>query len=219
MLSIRVVLLAIVALSALPCHAGPVWQAVIQTTPLAGTQGWIDIQFNPGAVSWQDAVATVSAFSTDGSMLVSGTPQSPQTTTYVTGGPLPGDVVFQNTDAFNDYFQRMTFGTYIQFQIAFSGPLVDSPDNSFFSGTSFSMALYQDDQVSPIGNTPLFQLDLEVDGVEYPSNHDPGYVTVLAPVVPASVPEPGTAAYCSLIAIAAGGARWMGRFSGYQLTK
>lgn len=218
MLSMKVVLLAILAFWAMPCFGATVWYAAIDTTPLAGTQGWIDLQFNPGAVSWQNAAAAVTAFSTDGALLASGSPQSPQIAGNVTGGPLPSDLVFQNVEAFNDYFQRMTFGSYIQFQITFSGPLVDTPDNSFFSGTSFSMALYQDDQVSPIGVTPLFQLDIDVDGVVQPSNNDPGYVTVLAPVVPGSVPEPGTAAYFSLVAVAAGGARWMRRARTSQST-
>jgi hypothetical protein len=150
----------------------------------------MDIQFLGGG-DYQDAFAGVSNFATDSTLLTSSSPLSPQYSGGVTGGPLPATLTLENSTSFNDYFQRLTFGDTMSFLVTLYGPAVDSPDNSFTGGTTFSWAFYADDQMTEIlsSNFPLFELDIASGasgGGTTPTNNDPGQVSLQG------VPEPAT---------------------------
>ena len=195
---------ALLALATIVAPAG--WSSAvtlvhIDTAAIASNTGWLDIQFNPGSVSWQAAMADVSAFSMNGTLLTSGSPVSPDVTTGVTGGPLPSTLIFHNADSFNDYFQRVTFGSFLDFTVTLYGDAVDAPDPNVYAGTSFSFALYGDDQSTPLlGAPPLFQLDINVGGSITPTNNAPDVVTLRSPGS-ATVPEPSSLALCAGMAV------------------
>jgi hypothetical protein len=177
------------------CKANTIFNVEVQTGSLNSTNGWFDIQFNPGAISWQDAYVDVRAFTTDGALLSSLSPLSPAGTAGVSGGPLPTPITIRNTEAFNDYFQNITFGDVIQFTLTFYGPAIDAPDPNVFSGSAFSFALYGDDQATPLlGASPLFEVDIEVGGAVSASNFAPKVVTIQA--APSNIPEPSTLWFC-----------------------
>lgn len=177
--------------------ANTIFNVEIDTGSLNATNGWIDIQFNPGAISWQDAYVDVSAFTTDGTLLFSLSPLSPAGTAGVSGGPLPTPITIQNSEAFNDYFQNIMFGDTIQFSLGFYGSAIDAPDPKVFSGSTFSFALYGDDQTTTLlGASPLFAVDINVDGTVSTSNFAPAVVTLEAGV--AAIPEPSTLWFCGL---------------------
>src|SRR6185436_11267015 len=99
----------------------------VDTTTITATTGWLDFQFNPGSVSWQDAYAEISAYASDGSLLVSASPLSPDIIGDVSG-TLPATMTLHNAGGLNDYFQRITFGGYVNFTLTLLGEALDSPD-------------------------------------------------------------------------------------------
>lgn len=169
----------------------------IDTNPILGTTGWLDLQFNPGAVSWQDAFVDIREFATDGSLLSLVSPASPDLSGGVTGGPLPATLTLHNSGGFNDYFQNVVFGRYINFTIALYGGAIDTPDQSVFSGSSFSVGLYGDDQSTPLlAAPPLFQLDIKAGGGVSATNNAPSVVTLRDGNL-AATPEPSSLMLCA----------------------
>jgi hypothetical protein len=104
--------------------------------------GWLDLQFNPGTGAATAANAAVSGFSgaLDGS-------QAAQLSGNVFGS-LPGAVSFNNGSAFNDLFQSVVFGGKFSFDVVFGGAVLNTPGSV---GTEFAVALYANDQVTPLG--------------------------------------------------------------------
>lgn len=197
-----VLLAGIVVSVVLPARvqADVIYNVQVQTGPLSGTTGWLDFQFNPGAISWQPASARISGFSSDGTLLFSSSPMSPDVVGGVSGGPLPTSFVLSNSSAFNDYFQRITLGSLINFTLTLSGPAIDAPDPSVFSGSSFSFGMYADDQATAlVALPPLFQLDIEpgAAGVNV-ANNAPNFVSI-QPAALASVPEPALLWPCAAV--------------------
>ena len=149
----------------------------IDTSSIAGEQGFIDIQFNPGNAPVLPATATVSNFTTDATLLgsLNGTPAG------FDGdgdpiGMLPGDLTIDNSSdsstdvpvyALNDNYQPVTFGTTISFDVAFSGEAVTSP-NSADNGSSFGVTLYASDFATPLlttdPNGTVETINLNADG-------------------------------------------------------
>lgn len=184
-------------------RANTVYYVQIQTDALNSTLGWIDLQFNPGPNSWQDAYVDIGAFSTDGSLLNSASPLSPDIFGDVSGGPLPSTLTIHNAGGLNDYFQNLTFGNFIQFTLTFYGPAIDTPNPNVDSGSSFAVALYADDQQTTLlGVSPLAQLDIAVDGVITPANNAPGVVSINTQGF--NVPEPSLFLMCGVLLAAIG---------------
>lgn len=107
----------------------------VDTTPLQGASGFLDLQFNPADAGSPAAVASVSAFA--GNLGLVGAPQPEGNV----GGVLPGAVQLGNSTAFNSYFQAVQFGTLLRFIVDFTGDFMTQP--SLF-GTSFSVGLFND---------------------------------------------------------------------------
>ena len=117
-------------------HAATVYQFTVDTSSIAGTTGFLELQlgdnfFGPD----QDISATVYGFSAGGGALSPLDPYAetdPFGTPYVFGhvsGNLPGAVIMTdlNDNAGQDYLQGITFGDSLTFRVALSGPAVDSP--------------------------------------------------------------------------------------------
>ena len=132
LLSIGCLLLAASAAS-----AGVICYVTVDTSSLAGTNGAIDFNFNPGPLITQAASVDIVNFSSDG------TPGTASTIGDVTG-VLPSTITINNTNALNDYFTDFLFGNTLSFRVDFYGPAVDSPDGVSTSGSSFAFSMFSD---------------------------------------------------------------------------
>jgi hypothetical protein len=105
----------------------------VNTTSIEGTQGFIDIQFAPGSGT-PLATATITNFSTD-AMFLSSLNGSSAGSDGGGSGTLPGPLSIINTGgALNDVIQPVDYGSYISFDVAFSGSLANAG--------SFGLTLY-----------------------------------------------------------------------------
>lgn len=131
----------------------------VDTSSLSGTDGFLYFQYNP--LNAADSTATISNFLTDGVLASS---RASEVDGSAVTGLLPGDVVFANTNAVNDYNQGITFGDSIYFDLLFSNPI---PGGQEGGGTTFSMGLFGDE----FGAVPIpgftFWSDLKNDGSIY----------------------------------------------------
>lgn len=116
---------------ALPAQA-ETWQVDIDTTPLLGIVGYLDIQLNPGAYDAQFMQAQISNFSTS-AVLGEGAGEG------VFSGGLPGVLVLDNTGALNAWLQGLVFGSHIAFTLD-----IDSTMDAG-SGSRFATLLWDAD--------------------------------------------------------------------------
>lgn len=135
--------------AAAPATAASITYAVhVDTGALAGTQGYLDLQFLPGGADALAATARVTAF-------------NPYDATFAptadlvgdASGLLPGDATLGNGQGFNDLFQGVTFGQQFWFLLTLAGDAL-SPSAPPLSGTAFSLLLFGSD-----GFTPLLTVD------------------------------------------------------------
>jgi len=196
MLRLRTIVAAIAVTTLLafvpnPARAGSTSYLVsVNTASLSGQNGYLDFQFNPGGTGASAASATVSAFTTDGS-LQPGAPLN-----GVSGdvsGALPGALVLRNTTGFNDYFDGFTYGNAINFSLTLSGPAVGTSGSV---GSAFAFSLYD-----ATGSNPLLTTDPNGSVLTVNVNPDgstsvetfPQSPTNNSPVASASaVPEPSS---------------------------
>jgi hypothetical protein len=176
--------------------AGPVvYHVTVNTSSVSGTSGFLEMQFNPGAVSTQLATATVSSFNGGGGTLGSADPNIGDV-----GGTLPGSLTFINDQALNDYFQGFTFGSGLSFVLTLDGPAITSPNGIATAGSTFALSFF-DSAVTPILTNQgalsgaAGMVDINVDGTTtataFPNGTAPSVVTFAAPGL---VPEPSTLA-------------------------
>jgi hypothetical protein len=163
-------------------HADTVTYAVsVDTSSQNGNKGYIDLELNAGSLSAADVMATVSGFS--GAVADSG-----DLFTLGTNGTLPGDVSFDNQTP-NDYFEALTFGDTINFNVTLSGPGV-SPTGSISSdaGTDFQLEFLDPSQSSFLftndPNGPAAIIAIGNDGT--------ASVEAQTGTAIAATPEPGT---------------------------
>lgn len=178
---------------AIPAVAGPVYQVAIDTSSLAGTNGAIYVQFNPGSGA---ASVTVDPFDVGtGALLVGGGAGSlPPGGTGDFGGSLdPPPLTLSNTFGLNDYLQYLTFGDAISFTVTFQ---LTPPASAVFS-----FATTADDgltpQLVPAGDPAAYFLgDISFDeqSVFQTSIYSPD----VASITSADVPEPAAVLLTSL---------------------
>lgn len=117
------------------------FQITVDTSEIAGTNGYVDFQFNPADVIAPGASASISAWG--GSITLFGAPAIEGSVV----GTLPGTVSLLNSTAFNDYFHAVEFGDAFSFQVQFSGDFAVEPS---LLATSFALSLYAADAMSPL---------------------------------------------------------------------
>ena len=142
-LLMRVLGAALLLLSSAPALAALTYHLTLDSSALAGQQGFLDIQFIPGqSPGAPSATATLSDFTISGGAL--GAPVSIDGD--VTGN-LPGEVTLGNSTAFNAILQPLSLvGNSIALQVSFGGDFLTTPSSV---GTSFSLALL-DTQLNPL---------------------------------------------------------------------
>ena len=165
-------------------HADSIYEINVNTTSVAGTVGYLDFMFNPGAAPVDPASATLSGFTTDGTL---GTPLG--NIGDVTGS-LPGVVQINNTDVNNEYTVGFTYGSFFDMFVDLDIPTISGNAQS---GSSFLLTLDDsnfgpllNDNASPSGQ--LVEIDLDTDGNPTVQNFSPnGEATVTAVPEPASL--------------------------------
>lgn len=134
----------------------------VDTSAIAGTDGYVNFQFNPADLLAPDANASILEWA--GSITLIGAPLIEGSV----NGALPGTVSLNNGTAFNDYFHAAQFGEAFSFVLQFAGN-VSVPTNSL--GTSFALALYAADTMTPLLSDDIsgsiVRFELRSDGVDY----------------------------------------------------
>jgi hypothetical protein len=172
-------------ISASYLDASVIYKITMNTTSLNTQSGNLDFQFNAGNSDAQAATATVSAFTSNGTV---GSPAQLSGDVTPANAALPGTFTLGNTAQFNDLFQPFTFGTTLSFFVTLGGPAVDSPNGTSQSGSTFGFSLY-----NAAGDTPL--LTTAADGTVVDISINPGARVSTSSQTGASisaVPEPGT---------------------------
>jgi hypothetical protein len=126
-------------LFAISASASPItYSLTVNTSSIAGGQGSLDFNFNPGPLGPQAASLQILGFSSDGSLA-----GSPQLTGDVSG-TLPSIVTFDNGTGFNDYFDGFTYGSTLSFDFILYGPALSSPDGTSISNSTFAFSMFSD---------------------------------------------------------------------------
>jgi hypothetical protein len=165
------------------------YEVTADTSSLAGTSGYLDLQLEPGPVPTNLVTASVSGFTTDGvltgSAILSGE----------AFGQLPEPLTFDNQTTFNDYFQAMTFQNTAMFFVTLNGPTPAGGGPS-----AFNIGFYASDQSTALLTTSpdgiAGQIVINPDGSTTPatfpsSDGQPSVLTITVATVSA-VPEPAT---------------------------
>jgi hypothetical protein len=182
----RIVLLAALGLTfAASASAEPItYNVTVNTTSIAGTAGSLDFNFNPGPLATQAASLQILGFSSNGTLV--GSPSL----TGDASGTLPGTLTFDNGTGFNDYFEGLTFGSTLSFEVSLFGPALSSPDGVSTSGSTFAFSMFSDSAGTiPVLTTDTTQgfastIDVNLDGSTTVTNFSTQTAT-------STVPEPG----------------------------
>ena len=180
------------------CAAGAItatpvsYSVAIDTSSISGTQGSVDLNFNPGPLGAQLALAQVTNFTTDGTF----EDDCPCATGNVSG-TLPGTLVLNNGSGFNDYFDGFAFGSTLFYNVTLLGPALSSPDGISKSGSTFAFSLFSD----AAGTMPTLTSD-STDGLAFVIDVDTTGTTTISNfskqtlITTGSVaPEPSTAGF------------------------
>jgi hypothetical protein len=133
----RAMMLKLIVICAVMCAAGPCLAAYtmdfdVNTSSLASKTGYLELQFNPG-MELGPATAVVSNFR-----------GAPISEAAILTGAVTGDILstltLNNTNAWNDYFQHLTFGQTLHFSLNLSGNI----------GNTFALSFFGTDQITPL---------------------------------------------------------------------
>lgn len=193
-LKLKLLVLALVVFAASSAFAtsNDTYNVYVNTSSLAGTSGYLYLQFDPdGMVAPPAATAVVENFAITGAGSMGA-----QDKTYIVNGSavsgvLPSTVTFANTNPVNDYNQAITFGSSFSFTLVLTqtGALQTGPD---YSGSTFSLGVFQDVtgltalyNASGANNSvpgTLFAINLNpADGTATAVNYDAAHTTVPVP--------------------------------------
>jgi hypothetical protein len=178
------------------------WTVSVDTTSLTGTTGAVEFSFIPGNLTASPASATVSGFTTDGTLV------PPPVVTGDETGTLPGPVVLMNDQTFNDYFESFTYKSKMSFFVT----LAASAPSTIPIDTTFSFFLF-DQNGNPISNSnsPSGEaFDLNINGLTGVATLVPYYPPPPI-VILQGVPEPSSVLLLGLGAAAVVG---LGRLRG-----
>ena len=196
------------------------YDVTVDTSSIATTAGSLDFNINPGPLVSQTASVQILNFSSDGS------PTGSPTLTGDASGALPGTLTFDNGTGFNDYFQELTFGTTISFDVSLYGPALASPDGTSTSGSTFAFSMFS----NAAGTVPAltndttdgfaFTVEVNLDGTTTATNSS-DQTTVSAASgsgTPGTVPEPGSfLLIATMLGMAVGFGHLRGRLAGARL--
>ncbi|MGO9952491.1 MAG: NF038129 family PEP-CTERM protein [Dissulfurispiraceae bacterium] len=149
LVKLQLFVIALALLIAGSAFASLSYDITVDTSSMAGTNGYLYLQYNPfnNAVA---STATVSLFTMNGGSL-----GAQDTVDVVNGsavtGTLPASVTFANTNSVNDYNQAITFGNSLSFLLS----LNSTPGAPALGVSTFSLGLFAD----AAGSTPLINVN------------------------------------------------------------
>jgi hypothetical protein len=119
--------------------ASVTYTVTANTSAISGVDGYLDLQLEPGPASTNLVTASVTDFTTTGTLL-----GAASLTGDVTG-QLPATLSFDNGTVFNDYFQAIDFGSTENFTVTLNGPtpLGEGP-------SAFNISFYAADGATPL---------------------------------------------------------------------
>jgi hypothetical protein len=132
--------IAVVMFAATSAFADYSYTFDVNTSSLAGQAGYIDLEYNQGALPTGASSAVVSNYTSNATLVGSAQLSGGAT------GQLPSNVTINNSTGFNDYYQQITYGTYTDITIDLSGAT---------AGNSFALSFYGSD-----GSTPELTSDV-----------------------------------------------------------
>jgi hypothetical protein len=184
-LKVLILMMGLILVLTVPAYTAAFeYDVTLDTSAITGTSGFLDLQFNPGTIPGAPgAQATISLFGGDAILHNVGA----QNGTGDVTGALPGELVFQNTTQFNDFFQEVTFGSSTSFRVTFSGVFLTALSGDH---TAFSVSLYDADGITPLltadpsGALTIF--DLAPGGAITPAIFNPSVANVAAVPLPAA---------------------------------
>jgi hypothetical protein len=151
----------------------------VNTTSLQGTSGYLDLQFNPGNTPFDAASATITGFTTDGTLT---------TLLPIVGdvsGALPGQVVISNTQVLNEYTQGITYGSFFDVFVDLTIPTVSGTATG---GSSFTLDAEDSSFNSLLGSFPAVEIDLDATtGLPSITNNSDGAASVVLTPEPDSL--------------------------------
>jgi len=133
LLTIKLLVVAALLFAASSAFASYGVDLNVDTSSLNGQSGYLELQLNPG-LSLGSASAQVSNFASDATLV--GAP----VLTGDVNGALPAAVSLNNTLAWNDYFQQVTFGNVLNLRVDLSGA----------AGNSFALSFYGANGTTPV---------------------------------------------------------------------
>jgi hypothetical protein len=148
---------------------------------VAGNDGYLDFQFDPGNSPYDTGSATLTGFLTDGT-LTAALPNLGDVT-----GTLPGTVTINNTDATNDYTPGFTYASFFDVFVTLDIPTVSG---SAAGGSSFSLDVEDSGNNPLLGSFPAVRIDLDATtGDPMVTNNSNGAATVTSVT---TSPEPAS---------------------------
>ncbi|MGA2225811.1 MAG: NF038129 family PEP-CTERM protein [Syntrophobacteraceae bacterium] len=154
-LKLTLFVFAAVLFAAATAHAtySSVYDIYVNTSSVDGNSGYLYLQYDPTQISPAASTATVTGFTTDGSL------GAQDTTDIVNGTAVSGtslannNVAFKNTNGVNDFEQAINFGSYLNLIVTFT---FNSGIPSSGNGSSvFSLGIFADGA----GSDPLFNVN------------------------------------------------------------
>jgi hypothetical protein len=147
--------------------AAPVaYLVTVDTSAVAGTNGFLSFQFSGGNQPFLPAQAQVVNFRT-----VGGVHREGRTTNGNVAGSLPNTVSFSNSTPMNEFFQPFRFGTKVSFILVLSGSAIDSPNSTSASGSTFGFGIYDRAEHPILTNEAsgrVGEIHINVDGTVSP---------------------------------------------------
>jgi hypothetical protein len=163
-------------------HAGMVdlsYEITVNTTSIEGTSGYLDFTFNPGSPPVDAGTATLTGFSTDGT-LTAAEPNIGAVT-----GSLPGEVTIANTDPDNEYTPGFTYGSFFDIFVTLEIPTVSGTATG---GNAFTLDVEDSGFNSLLGSYPAVEIDLNATtGAPGITNNSGGDALVTETPEPASL--------------------------------
>lgn len=158
----------------------------VNTSDLAGTTGYVEMQYNPGTDVTPPSSVEITHFSGAA---------TPGLAEQVGGasGSLAGTLTLANTEGWNDHYQAYTLGSQLTFTQRFWVP--DATPGDVTSGSAFAFNLWAVDTTgeTPVytsllasdPNAPLFTIQVNPDGTTtVDTGNSDGTVTIGAAPVP-----------------------------------
>lgn len=164
-----------------------IYKFAVNTSSISGQSANLDFQLSTDGLA-AGITAAITGLATDGSY----DPAAVILTGDATGA-LPDTLVLDNGTGYNDAYQSITLGNFVNFFLTLSGAGINSPATG---GSTFAFSIYDNAGITPLltsaadGSISGVVVDQE-DGIA-PYTNSPGTASVT------STPEPGTYLLASL---------------------